>query len=305
MTNRDNIKPFVKWVGGKGKLIQTIVENFPRDFDKRHDVTYVEPFVGGGALLFHLLSRYKNITRAVINDINPKLIATYNSVKNNSKELIERLEQLQSEFHSITTQEGRKDYFLVKRELFNNISDNDIECASLFIFLNKTCFNGLYRVNSKGKFNVPFGKYENPLICDKATIVADSAALERVEILCGDFSATESFASDNSLFYFDPPYKPVSATSSFNSYASDGFEDMEQVRLKMFCDSISNKGALVMQSNSSPQCNYFHKLYDNYLIEQVQAVRSINSVGTKRGAVNEILITNYSDINSTQLSFWQ
>ncbi|CDN32451.1 Methyl-directed repair DNA adenine methylase [Mucinivorans hirudinis] len=295
-------KPFIKWVGGKSQLIEKIGENLPADFVRCS--VYVEPFVGGGAVMFHVLQNYKNIKRAIVNDINHELILTYNIVKNDSKTLIKRLSRIEDEFYNLENSEQREEYFLEKREMFNQKNSDAITTSSLFIFLNKTCFNGLYRVNSKGLFNVPYGKYIKPVICDTATLLADSELLQRVEILEGDFSQTVKYASKDTLFYCDPPYKPISETSTFNSYAKGGFCDNEQERLKKFCDEVSLNGAMFLQSNSSPEDGFFDSLYNEYRIEKVLASRMVNSVGAKRGKITELLISNYQNINQPQLSLF-
>ena len=228
-------RPFVKWVGGKTQLLDDIKKTLPRDLSRRNEMTYVEPFVGGGAVLFWILQEYPNITRAVINDINAELICTYRVIKYDVENLILELSLLQNEYLPLN-EVDRKKYFLAQRERFNERDTSEVEIAALFIFLNRTCFNGLYRVNSKGKFNVPHGRYANPKICDKETLRADSAVLQRVEILCGDFAQTSKYAHDNVLFYFDPPYRPLTDTSAFTSYAKEGFDDDEQIRLRDFCD---------------------------------------------------------------------
>lgn len=211
-------RPFVKWVGGKTQLLDDIRKSLPRDLLQRSDVTYVEPFVGGGAVLFWLLQEYPNITRAIINDINTELICTYRVIKYDVESLIIELHRHQAEYLSLD-EVGRKEYFLSQRERFNGRGISDVETAALFIFLNRTCFNGLYRVNSKGQFNVPHGRYAKPKICDENTLRADSAVLQNVEILCGDFAQTGKYAGDNVLYYFDPPYRPLTDTSAFTSYA--------------------------------------------------------------------------------------
>ena len=242
-------KPFVKWVGGKTQLLKDIKHALPANLAQTKDIIYVEPFVGGGAVLFWILQQFPNIKRAVINDINPHLITTYKIVKEQPGKLIERLKVFQNEYIPLG-EEDRKAYYLAKRDIYNNSSLPEVEIAALFIFLNRTCFNGLYRVNSKGKFNVPHGKYATPRICDEDTILADSHILQKVEILCGDFAETAVYASPNALFYFDPPYKPLSKTSSFNSYAKEEFDDNEQIRLRDFCSKIAGYKANFILSNS-------------------------------------------------------
>lgn len=289
-------RPFIKWVGGKTQLLDDIKNSLPRDLSQRDGMTYVEPFVGGGAVLFWILQEYPNITRAIINDVNAELICTYRVVKYNVESLIIELKRLQAEYLQLDDV-ARKQYFLAQRERFNGNDKTDIETAALFIFLNRTCFNGLYRVNSKGKFNVPHGKYSNPKICDEETLRADSAVLQRVEILCGDFTQTGKYADDNVLYYFDPPYRPLTETAAFTSYSKEGFDDAEQTRLRDFCDHIASKHALFVASNSDPQNvdngdNFFDNLYGRFSIRRVSATRMINSKADGRGMVSEIMISN-------------
>jgi DNA adenine methylase len=292
-------KPFIKWVGGKGQLITTIEKNFPAKFSQIKDLTYIEPFVGGGAVLFWILNQYPNVTKAVINDINPDLTTAYKTIKDNPTDLVNYLKAIQEEYIPLS-EEKRKEYFLEKRSKFNTKSLDEIENTALFIFLNRTCFNGLYRVNSKGLFNVPFGKYTNPKICDEETILADSQLLQRVEILTGDFKETLKYAGKNSLFYFDPPYKPLSNTSSFTSYSKEDFNDLDQIRLSNFCKKIDELGHRFILSNSdvkgyNTNDNFFDDLYNPFEIKRVLAKRTINANAEKRGKLTELLISNFID----------
>jgi DNA adenine methylase len=291
-------KPFIKWVGGKGQLIEQLEANLPADFDKWNNVTYIEPFVGGGAMLFYMLQRYPNIQHAIINDINPDLATCYLTVRDNPVELIESLKDIEKAYLALQTEDGRKNFFMAVRDRYNEKNLDPIENTTKFFFLNKTCFNGLYRVNKKGLFNVPFGKYANPTICDPETIIKDSELMQRVEILTGDFESTFEYAHDNTIFYFDPPYRPLSDTSSFNDYAKESFNDDTQIRLKEYCDRINNAGFHFMLSNSdckgkNEEDNFFDVLYASYQIERVWASRSINSNPNKRGKLTEILVHNY------------
>ena len=291
-------KPFIKWVGGKSQLIDQLDMQLPADFGNWANVTYIEPFVGGGAMLFYMLQRYPNIEHAVINDINPDLVTCYRTVRDNPKQLIESLANIEMAYLALKTEERRKDFFMAVRERYNEKNLDPIENTTKFFFLNRTCFNGLYRVNKKGLFNVPFGKYSNPTICDPETILKDSELLQRVEILNGDFEATFEHAQGNSLFYFDPPYRPLSDTSSFNDYAKESFNDDAQIRLKVYCDRINEAGFHFMLSNSdckgkNENDNFFDVLYGAYPIERVWASRSINSNPNKRGKLTEILVHNY------------
>jgi len=291
---KKSAKPFLKWAGGKTQLISEIEKNLPNSTIN----TYVEPFVGSGAVLFWVLGEFSQLGKAVVNDINEDLINTYRTIQSTPKELISILEILQGEYHSLENVENKKkEYYYQKRELFNNRKQSKTEHSALFIFLNRTCFNGLYRVNRKNEFNVPMGSYKKPTICDKSNILAVSEALQKVELLCGDFEQTVNYTSSNTLFYFDPPYKPLSETSSFNSYAKDEFNDEEQIRLKNFCNKLDSLGHSWILSNSdvkgkNKEDNFFDDLYSNFTIKRVDAKRSINANPQKRGFLKELLITN-------------
>lgn len=291
-------KPFIKWVGGKGQLIEQLEALLPADFSERENVVYIEPFVGGGAMLFYMLQKYPNIKSAVINDINPDLTLCYQVVRDNPTELIKSLGAIQSEYHALQTEEERKMFFLDKRDRFNTKSLSSIENCTLFFFLNRTCFNGLYRVNKAGKFNVPFGKYSTPTICDADTIYADSKLLQKVEIMTGDFEQTFTKIEDNVFFYFDPPYRPLSNTSSFNDYSKEEFNDRAQIRLKHFCDRLNDIGVDFMLSNSDCLSKdgidrFFDDLFVDYKIERVWASRNVNAIASKRGKLTEIVVNNY------------
>lgn len=294
-------KPFVKWVGGKGQLIEQLETLLPTDFDKWDDVTYIEPFVGGGAMLFYMLQQHSNIKHAIINDINLDLINCYRTVRDNVEQLIPALNDIQQQYYALHDMEAKREMFMSIRQRYNKKEADIIENTTMFFFLNRTCFNGLYRVNKKGLFNVPCGRYINPQICDEATLRADSELLKRVEILDGDFEKTINYAKDNTLFYFDPPYRPLSDTSSFNDYTKEPFNDESQVRLKHFCDKVTEKGHLFMLSNSDckgkdEEDNFFDVLFERYQIERVFASRNVNANGSKRGKITEILVRNYSNI---------
>ena len=262
----------------------------------------IEPFVGGGAMLFHMLQRFPNITKVVINDINPYLVTAYSTIKDNSEELIERLSTLEKHYYGLEDEESKKDYFLGVRKIFNEETLDDIDRTKYMIFLNRTCFNGLYRVNAKGKFNVPFGRYIHPTICNTETIKADSEALNRVDItiLNGDFERTLDHIGDGyNFFYFDPPYRPLNATSSFTSYSKEDFNDEEQIRLRDFCAMLGERDNIEwMLSNAdcaakNPEDMFFENIYRNFFINRVYAARAINANASKRGKLTELLISNY------------
>lgn len=293
-------KPFLKWAGGKTQLINDIEKALPKDIS-REKFTYIEPFVGSGAILFWMLSNFQNLQKAIINDINEDLINTYKTIASKPKELASILEIFQNEYHGLDGQEeAKKEYFYSKRVLYNKRIEEQSGQAALFIFLNRTCFNGLYRVNRKNEYNVPMGSYKRPTICDKENILAVSQALQKVEILCGDYEETLNYADKNTLFYFDPPYKPLSETSSFNSYAKDEFNDSEQIRLKDFCSKLDKVNHTWILSNSDVKSkdindNFFDDLYSDFNIQRVDARRSINANPEKRGSLKELLINNYSN----------
>jgi len=285
-------KPFIKWVGGKSQLIGQLSALLPADFGRWKDATYVEPFVGGGAMLFSMLQTYPNITRAAINDINKDLMTCYEVVRDKPMSLVKALQEIQDEYFALEGDARRKAFYLDIRARYNTKTLDDIENSTLFIFLNRTCFNGLYRENKSGLFNVPFGKYANPTICDRDTIMADSALLQHVELLNGDFEQTFDYANGQTLFYFDPPYRPLSSTSNFNDYVKEKFNDESQQRLKSFCDKVDVAGFHFMLSNSDCP-DFFDNLYADYVIERVLASRSVNSNAAKRGKLTEILVRNY------------
>lgn len=294
-------KPFLKWAGGKGQLLSQLDQHLPKGIS-RIDFTYLEPFVGGGAMLFHILQQFPNIKKAVINDINSYLITAYRVIKNSPDELIKRLSELENQYYSTGDNEDQKSFFLRVRETFNEVEMDDVDRTKYLIFLNRTCFNGLYRVNSKGKFNVPLGRYLHPTICNAETIKADSELLNRVElvILNGDFEQTIEHLSDGfNLFYFDPPYRPLNATSSFNSYSKEDFNDEEQIRLRDFCARLSEyPNVKWMLSNAdcsakNPDDTFFEEIYGDFNINRVYASRAINANPSKRGKLTELLIKNY------------
>lgn len=294
-------KPFLKWAGGKGQLISQLEHHLPLDL-KEQEFTYIEPFVGGGALLFYMLQHFPNIKRAVINDVNTYLITAYQVIKSTPDDLIERLADLEEQYFSLVEEVEKKKFYLQVRDIFNNEKLDGIDRSKYLIFLNRTCFNGLYRVNAKGQFNVPFGRHLHPTICNAEVIKADSQVLNRVEmvILNGDFGMTQKYMSDGyNFFYFDPPYRPLNATSSFNSYSKENFNDDEQIRLRDYCAFLNeNPNVKWMLSNAdcsakNPDDTFFEKIYADFSINRVYASRAINANPNKRGKLTELLIKNY------------
>jgi len=293
------VKPFLKWAGGKGQLLKEIEKYYP--FDSGFITKYAEPFVGGGAVLFDILSKY-NLDQVYISDINAELINTYVIIREHIEELIVLLQKYQNEYVPLET-ENRKLYYLEKREKFNDLKVNgneneNIEKAALMIFLNKTCFNGLFRVNKKGLFNVPMGSYKNPLICDEKNLRAVSEKLQNVEIVCGDYRESAEFIDENTFVYFDPPYRPLTETASFTAYTENLFNDKEQIELAEFVECMHKKGAKIVVSNSDPknsnsEDDFFDKIYFSHKIKRVEATRMINCNSEARGKIKELLISNF------------
>ena len=296
--NKIAAKPFVKWAGGKGSLISQLVESLPHDFAVQQNITYIEPFVGGGAMLFYMLTHYPNIKRAIINDVNEDLINCYLLIKNNPGKLIVFLRSIKDEYCQLPNLDKKSQYYYQMREKYNNNEFSQEERAACFVFLNKTCFNGLYRVNTKGKFNVPFGKYEHPNICDEELIIADHKVLQNVAIYSGGYeNITNHLGKRYNFIYIDPPYRPLSGSACFIEYTHNIFDDTEQEKLKIYCDMLTQKGCKIMQSNSNSidddGMSYFAKLYNTYSVNQILAHRFINAHAGKREKETELLIMNY------------
>ncbi len=299
-------RPFIKGAGGKGQLLGEIFERLPKEIkDSGRIDRYFEPFVGGGALFFRLSRRFK-IRKAHLYDINPEIVAAYTAVRDQAPSLIRRLRRIEKEYRSLHDPRGREIFYYQKRVEYNQLihgrGADGVRRAALIIFLNKTGYNGLFRMNSKGEYNVPFGRYANPTICDEPNLLATSRALRSTEIKKADFSECLKRAGDGSLVYFDPPYRPISKTANFTSYFKNGLAwgDAEQRRLKETCDKLWKKGAKVILSNSDPKNvdptdHFFDELYaGDYRIERVDAARLINSDAARRGRIKEIVITNYA-----------
>ena len=296
-------RPFLKWAGGKRQLIPQLNELLPNEL-YNNDFTYIEPFVGGGAMLFFMLDKFPNIKKVIINDINKKLTDAYRIIKDDAEGLVLMLTNIENEYNKLKVEDSKKEFYLKQRERFNEANLDLLEMTALLIFLNRTCFNGLYRENSKGKFNVPFGKYDNPTICNADVLYADSKLLNKceIEILTGDFSNTAKYVEERYLyfFYFDPPYRPLSATSSFNSFVKEDFNDDSQRKLSNFCRQLTLKeNVFWMLSNSdcsakNPDDNFFEDIYNGFDIQRVFASRAVNAYASKRGKLTELLIRNYT-----------
>lgn len=295
-----NLKPILKWAGGKTQLLAEISHAYPDGFGDTIR-RYAEPFVGGGAVLFDILSKYE-LDEVYISDVNAELINMYLVVRDQVEDLITMLTGYQSEYLALDS-EGRKRYYYSKRDEFNNLittgeSRTGAKSAALFIFLNRTCFNGLYRANRNGLFNVPMGDQANPLICNEENIRAVSEALAKVQIVCSDYSASKSFIDEHTLVYLDPPYRPLKGRDSFISYTETEFDDSCQRALAGFIEELDAKGAYIILSNSDPknvdpEDDFFEDLYADYDIQRIDAKRKINRNADHRGYITELLIKNY------------
>lgn len=293
----EDVKPFLKWAGGKSQLLKEIQKYYP--FGDSNFTKYAEPLVGGGAVLFDVLNKY-DLKEVYISDTNAELMNTYKVIREDVENLIKILNTLQEEFIPLD-EDHRKEYYYEKRDRFNYLKSTnniDIEQAALMIFLNKTCFNGLYRVNKKGQFNVPMGAYKNPLICNEKNLKAVSDKLQFVSIVCGDYKKSEDFIDEHTFVYFDPPYRPLNQTSGFTSYTEDDFSDEDQKDLAKFVDEMDKKGARIVVSNSDPKNvneddDFFDCIYSSHTISRVNASRMINSNSKNRGKITELLISNF------------
>jgi DNA adenine methylase len=300
-----DVRPFLKWAGGKTQLLNEFHKRLPEEIQTGKITRYAEPFIGGGAFFLSLNKKY-SFEQCMICDVNEELILTYKVIKKAVQQLIDNLGTLESEYRTKDERYQKLLYYEVRDEFnrrlpqinFQRFSPEWAELAAHIIFLNHTCYNGLFRVNQKGEFNVPFGKYKNPKICNQDNLNNVSALLKKTRIVSGDFTKCRTFVDDTSFVYFDPPYRPLNQTSSFTSYTKNGFSEKDQVRLVQFFREVDQKGAKVMLSNSDP-CNqdpddtFFDDHFSDYTIERVPATRMINSNGARRGKINELIITNY------------
>ncbi|WP_100408086.1 DNA adenine methylase [Bacillus solitudinis] len=298
-------RPVLKWAGGKTQLLNTF-ETYYRDLLKERNIKkYVEPFAGSGAVLFDIVQKYE-IEEAYIWDINPELYTVYEVIKRDVASLISILEKFELEFIPLD-KEARKEYYYQIRQDFNSdllefdfrsYHEKKMIRAGQFIFLNRTCFNGLFRVNKKGLFNVPIGDYKNPRICDEDNLQLAHQFLQRVHIHLGDYRESRDVIDTETFVYFDPPYRPLNTSSSFTAYSKFDFTDKEQEELATYYRELHERGALLMLSNSDPKNvdeddNFFDDLYEGFTIERVSARRNINSKGGSRGTISELLITNF------------
>lgn len=300
-----NPKPFLKWAGGKSQLIEQMSTLFPRELKNGAIKRYVEPFVGSGAVFLHIAQTY-NVEEIFICDINEELILAYKTIQRDVEGLINYLAEIQNQYYRHSPDE-QENFFYVMRSKFNNsrayldfanYQPEWIERTAQLIFLNRTCFNGLFRVNSKAEFNVPFGRYKNPQICNPDNLRAVAGILYRTKIYNDDFEKFQDIVDVNTFVYFDPPYRPISKTASFTSYSKDNFTDRDQKRLAELFRNFDTRGAKLMLSNSDPKNedpndDFFEQLYKGFQIHRVTATRMINCDATKRGRINELIITNY------------
>ncbi|MCX5632734.1 MAG: DNA adenine methylase [Phycisphaerae bacterium] len=290
-------RPFLKWAGGKTQLLDEIEKRLPSSLSTGEITTYIEPFVGGGAVFFHIAQNYPNIKEFYLYDINDDLVKCYNVVKTNVRALIRELNKLTKEFLPLNEELRREFYRQIRSEFNRTKHKSSIKSSAKLIFLNKTCFNGLYRVNSKNEFNVPFGDYKNPKICNERNLLAVSEVLQKAKIICGDFTKSKKYISKNTFVYLDPPYRPLNGTANFTSYSKDSFSEDDQIRLADFCKEIKQIGAKFLLSNSDPKNEnladrFFEDNFRGFTISQVKASRLINCKAIGRGAINELIITN-------------
>lgn len=277
---RKNARPFLKWVGGKNQLLSSFRAYYPKEYGK-----YFEPFLGGGAVFYDLQP-----SQAVLNDINTSLIGAYRDIKSQPESVIKELKKLNKKY-SLLSQNEKKEFYYEIRTAFNK-SSTSLRRTAYLIFLNKTCYNGMYRENSSGKFNVPFGTYKKPTILDEENILAVSNLLRKATLLSGSFKEAVKSAKKGDFVYFDPPYYPATKTANFTGYNSNGFLEKEQGELRDLFIELDKKGCFVMLSNSYG--DYISKLYKGYHQQIVTANRAINSKGAGRGKVKEYLILNYT-----------
>lgn len=300
----EKVRPFVKWAGGKNKLIPQMEQYYPKELKENKIDVYIEPFVGGGAILIDILKKY-NIKKAYAFDINKNLINCYNIIKDKVESLVLELKKLEEEYLKLDD-ENRKEYYYDIRKKYNSINienENEaLEKTTYFIFLNKTCFNGLYRENRRGQFNVPIGKYKNPTICDEENLIELSKLIKNVTFINGDYRESYKYIEENTFIYFDPPYRPINKTSSFTSYSKEDFNDENQKELGEYFRKINdnNSNVKLMLSNSNPKNNnekddFFEQIYNGFKINEIKANRMINSNKEKRGKISELLIINYEE----------
>jgi len=301
-------RPFLKWAGGKGQLLEQFQFRFPEELNGKGIIKrYYEPFLGSGAVFFWVMQNCK-IEKAYINEFNPEIYLCYVAIQKDVEKVIKYLKSLEKKYRALDLVNQEALYYQI-REKYNQTRRNTkvdqhyskerSERAAMTIFLNRTCFNGLYRVNSRGEFNVPFGRYKNPTICDIRNLRAASRILKDAVVTNNDFSIIKKHIKKDSFVYFDPPYRPLNKTSSFTSYSNNEFDDTEQKRLAAVFKQLSQiEGVKIMLSNSDPknenkEDNFFEHLYSDFKIERLKARRMINCDASRRGEINELLVMNY------------
>jgi DNA adenine methylase len=308
-------KPFLKWAGGKTQLLPQIEKYYPQQLKDSKIKKYVEPFVGGGAVFFELIKRF-DFNEIYLNDINEEIVLTYKVLQNNVSELIKELTRMEDEYLSKTFEDKEKMFYEIRTKFnqeklvlnYSTYSPDWILHAAKVICLNKTCFNGLYRLNKKGEYNVPFGKFKNPTICDTKNLISANTVLQGVTLLNGDFEELTSIIDENTFVYLDPPYRPLSGTSSFNDYSKSTFNDDSQRRLAKWYSLLDSTNACLILSNSDPtntqpDDDFFIRLYSDFNINTVYASRAINSKSDGRGEIRELLITNENRALSNEQDF--
>ena len=300
----ERVKPFVKWAGGKGSLISQLKKFYPFELEEGRIDKYVEPFIGGGAVLINILQEY-DVKEAYAFDINIDLINCYNVIKNDVENLLKELDIKEKSFKKSEEKEREKIFYDIRQQYNSYKIKKDeisVKRASEFIFLNRTCFNGLYRVNKNGEFNVPCGKYKNPTICDVSNLRNLSYLIRNVKFQYGDYKKSKEYIDCKTFVYFDPPYRPLSNTSGFTSYTKEDFNDENQKELAYYFRELNEKNAKLMLSNSNPKNinkddNFFEKIYKGFNINEISAKRMINANAKGRGKISELLITNYKEKN--------
>ena len=308
LSNRPLItaRPFLKWAGGKTQLLDELVRRLPAEIIESGTIeNYVEPFVGGGAMFFYLKRRF-DINKSYLFDINQELVIAYTIIKNDPDRLIKELSVIECDYLQ-KSEADRQSFYYNIRDLYNKQSHGFnykkynkkwVSRTAFLIFLNKTCYNGLFRQNGSGAFNVPIGRYKNPKICDVKNLLESNAVLKDTEIIHGDFTLSSHFINMGSLVYLDPPYRPLNKTSHFKEYTRSGFSDNDQIRLSNYFKEMDKRGAFILLSNSDPRNenqddDFFEQLYHGYNINKTLANRMINSNVDRRGQIFELVITNY------------
>jgi DNA adenine methylase len=308
MTSKIYLKarPFLKWAGGKTQLLLELEKRLPSNIlDEGVISRYVEPFLGGGALFFYLKARY-TVEESFLLDANPELVMAYRVVQKDHRDLVRILTEMETHHLAMSEKERKSNYYQI-RDCYNeegpaidyqNYSSDWVKRTAFLIFLNKTGYNGLFRLNKRGKYNVPFGRYHNPTICDEANLQLVHEALQKTELLCADFTLAGEFIEKKTLVYMDPPYRPLNRTSYFTDYSATGFNEEDQNRLAQFYQDMDQRGSHLLLSNSDPKNEdptdeFFDKLYQDYHIERVAAKRNINSDKGGRGIINELIVRNY------------